>query len=164
MNLDFLQTSSFQKIEEKAFELAQHIFPCEKEFIDSIPMEKIISELQKNLKSSNHPFLIRTVGQSGSGKSSQLIPALQNVLQENTYIRISVGMFAIFHPRYEFLKKNNPNKLREETNGFALRALILFYKHCREKTDGIPNSGKTPPYHSFLRKQKSSSPGAYEPH
>lgn len=121
-NLDF--------IEKEAFHAIQRIFPCEDDLLDEIPIDRIIHHFKKDIQQSEHPFLIRAVGQSGSGKSSQLIPALQEALISRKYIRISVGDFAVFHPKYEFFKKTDPHKLREKTNGFALRALVIFYKYC----------------------------------
>ena len=130
MVLNFLEEISFIKIEECAFNEAQRIFPCEKELIKQIPIDRIISYFQQNIIISDRPFIIRTVGQAGSGKSTQLIPALQDALKDHQYIHINVGMFAKFHPNYEELQRNEPHKMREKTNGFALRSLILFYKHC----------------------------------
>ena len=79
---------------------------------------------------AEHPFLIRVAGQSGSGKSSQLSAALNQVLKNLSFIKISVGAFASFHPFYDKWQKTEPDKMREKTNGFALRSLVLFYKYC----------------------------------
>ena len=130
MKTDFLTDDSFIRLEELAFAAIQRIFPCEEDLLSAIPMEKIVSAFQKDIISDNHPFLFRISGQSGSGKSSQLVPALQEVLKNHPYLKINVGAFAPFHPRYEEWQKNDPDHMRENTNGFALRALILFYKHC----------------------------------
>ena len=130
MNLNELKNASFSDIEDKAFQAIQRIFPCETELLDKIPMDKMISYFQKDLTPSEHPFLIRAAGQSGSGKSSQIVPALEYALKKQRYIRLSVGSFAVFHPNYDEWLQTNPSKMREKTNGFALRALVLFYRYC----------------------------------
>ena len=130
MQSEFLKESSFISLEKKAFSAIQHIFPCESELLDNIPLDKIVTLWQEKLKPSMHPFLIRVSGQSGSGKSTQLVPALEKVLRNTPYTKINVGAFAEYHPRFNEWQKQSPDKMRENTNGFALRALILFYKHC----------------------------------
>ena len=130
MKTDFLTDDSFVALEKLAFAAIQRIFPCEENLLKKIPTEKIISAFQKDIISQEQPFLLRVSGQSGSGKSSQLVPAIQDVLKGNNYLKINVGAFAPFHPRYDEWQKNDPDHMRENTNGFALRALVLFYKHC----------------------------------
>ena len=130
MDTTFLQDSSFVDLEKRAFDAIQRIFPCETELLDKIPLDKITQHFQRNLKPSNTPFLIRVAGQSGSGKSSQVVPAMESVLQSKNYIKINVGAFAPFHPNYEQWQISCPDEMREKTNGFALRALVMFYKHC----------------------------------
>ena len=130
MKTDFLTDDSFVALESLAFSAIQRIFPCEKELLDNIPMNEIIEAFQKDIVSQNHPFLIRVSGQSGSGKSSQLVPAIQEVLEKVPYLKINVGAFAPFHPKYADWQKNDPDHMRENTNGFALKALVMFYKHC----------------------------------
>ena len=130
MNADFLTDDSFLALERLALAATQRIFPCEEELLDSIPIDKITSHFEKDIIPQEHPFLIRVSGQSGSGKSSQLVPAVQEALNKIPYLKINVGAFASFHPRYEDWQKNDPDHMRENTNGFALRALVLFYKHC----------------------------------
>jgi len=130
MQLEFLKDSSFITLEKKALSAIQRIFPCETELLDKIPLDKIIALWQKNLKPAAEPFLIRISGQSGSGKSTQLVPAIEKIFKNIPYAKINVGAFAQFHPRFSEWQKNTPDKMRENTNGFALRALVLFYKHC----------------------------------
>ena len=118
---------------EKAFwalKAIQRIFPCEPELMFQIPFQKIVSEYLPKPKAQTKPFLIRVAGQSGSGKSSQLVPAVEFVLRKKEYVKINVGMFAPFHPKYSFWQKTSPAAMREKTNGFALRALYLFYCYC----------------------------------
>ena len=130
MDTIFLEDSSFIALEKRAFEAIQRIFPCEEELLDKIPLDKIIQHFEKDLISQKSPFLIRIAGQSGSGKSSQVVPAIESALQGKDYIKISVGAFAPFHPNYEKWQASCPDQMRERTNGFALRALVMFYKHC----------------------------------
>ena len=113
-----------------ALQAIQKIFPCELDLLHHIPFDSIVSEYVQKLKSQKNPFLIRVAGQSGSGKSSQLVPALESVLQRQEYIKINVGMFAPFHPKYAVWKDVAPSDVRERTNGFALRSLYLFYCYC----------------------------------
>ena len=130
MDTNFLQESSFITLEKCAFDAIQRIFPCEQELLEKVPLDKIIKYFQKDLVSQKSPFLIRVAGQSGAGKSSQLVPAIESALQNKDYIKINVGAFAPFHPNYAEWQQNSPDQIREKTNGFALRALVMFYKHC----------------------------------
>ena len=130
MQLEFLKDPSFITLENKAFDAIQRIFPCETELLDKVPLDAIVAHWKENLNPTVSPFLIRISGQSGSGKSSQLAPAIEKILKGIPYAKINVGAFAQFHPRFSEWQKNSPDKMRENTNGFALRALVLFYKHC----------------------------------
>jgi aminoglycoside phosphotransferase (APT) family kinase protein len=70
------------------------------------------------------PYLIRIIGQSGSGKTTQLYEALRNTAGHG-FVSVNVGCFAKFHPEYELIKSEFGIKsIREKTNGFAL--LLLF--------------------------------------
>ena len=130
MQLEFFKDPSFVALENRAFDAIQRIFPCETELLDKVPLAEITALWQKNLKPVSEPFLIRISGQSGSGKSTQLVPAIEKILKNLPYAKINVGAFAQFHPRFAEWQENTPDKMRENTNGFALRALVLFYKHC----------------------------------
>lgn len=130
MDMNFLQESSFITLEKRAFDAIQRIFPCEQELLDKVPLKKIVGHFQSDLISQESPFLIRIAGQSGSGKSSQIAPAIESSLQNKCYVKINVGSFASFHPKYDEWQKSCPDQMREKTNGFALRALVMFYKHC----------------------------------
>ena len=130
MHSDFLQDEKLAQLEKDAFQAIQRIFPCEENLLDSIPLEQIINHYKKDILPSEKPFLIRVAGQSGSGKSSQIVPALQHSLKQKQYIKINVGAFAPFHPNYKEIQEKTPNQMREKTNGFALKALVMFYKHC----------------------------------
>lgn len=78
---------------------------------------------------------IRLVGQSGSGKTSQLLPALMSALRacEKTFISLAVRDFVEFHPYLnEIREKFGESLLREKTNSFALTLLTLVFKRCVE--------------------------------
>lgn len=125
------------ELEQQALDSAQRIFPCEQELLNNIPMEDIVRAKQDQIQMQEKPFLIRVAGQSGSGKSTQLIPALEDFLKGEKYVKINVGIFAPFHPKYQKWQQENADLVREKTNGYALRALILFYKHCVEHRANI---------------------------
>jgi|GEM_PF-6907256 len=116
---------------EKAYQAIDKIFPCEKGII--VPLEKMKETMiRPEHKTEEHPFLIRICGQSGSGKSSQILPYIEETLKGTPYIRFGARFFAPFHPDYENLKKT-PSLAREKTNGFALIALFEFYRFCIER-------------------------------
>jgi aminoglycoside phosphotransferase (APT) family kinase protein len=70
------------------------------------------------------PFFIRMIGQSGSGKTSQLYEAARETAGHG-FVSVNVGCFAKFHPEYDRIKNEfGINSIREKTNGFAL--LLLF--------------------------------------
>ena len=84
------------------------------------------TELTKDKKSSDKPFLLKLGGQSGAGKTTQLLPSLSEAIDGNfDYVHIAVRSFAKCHPYYdEFIEKYGDGLIREKTNGFAL--LCLF--------------------------------------
>lgn len=117
-----------------ALQKIQAIFPCENEFKDNIDVNGwFVNEIIP----SDHPFLIRIAGQSGTGKSSQILPAISRCLENMHYINLSVARFSQFHPNYDNFMHYHKNNVRELTNGFALRALFLFVDHCIKKRVNI---------------------------
>lgn len=87
----------------------------------------VLADLTVDKRPSKHPFMFRTGGQSGSGKTTQLMPCIQNFIDENglDFVNISVRTFAKYHPKYnELLEEFGPGLIREKTNGFAL--MMLF--------------------------------------
>ena len=127
---EHISDKELQILEQQAFDAIQRIFPCEDNLLNHIPMDDIVRHFQAENLSVTKPFLFRIAGQSGSGKSSQLTPAVQEALSNISYLKINVGAFAPFHPNYQLWQRTEPDKMRENTNGFALRALILFYQYC----------------------------------
>ncbi|MDR0631192.1 MAG: zeta toxin family protein [Holosporales bacterium] len=76
-------------------------------------------------KSVRTPYLVRLVGQSGSGKTTQLYEAVKDTIAHE-FVHVSVRRFAKFHPEYEQIKNEfGASLMREKTNGFAL--LLLFH-------------------------------------
>lgn len=99
--------------------------------IDTDNFEKIAKNIFQNItkdkKQSRHPFIFRVGGQSGSGKTTQLMPSIKNVIDTNKcdFICIAVRTFSRFHPYYEkLLHEFGDGMIREKTNGFAL--MMLF--------------------------------------
>lgn len=85
---------------------------------------RVFIDMIRNVKSSVNPFMFRIAGQSGSGKTTQLLPSIQKITDKN-FVNISVRIFAKYHPRYnELLLNYGESMIREKTNGFAL--LMLF--------------------------------------
>lgn len=81
------------------------------------------NKLIKDKKNTKNPFIFRTAGQSGSGKTTQLLPSIQNIIDKKNkdFINISVRIFSTYHPYYnELLNKYGQELIREKTNGFAL--------------------------------------------
>lgn len=71
---------------------------------------------------------IRLCGQSGSGKTTQLLPSISNAfnLKGERPVVLAVRNFAPLYPNLETLEKTCPRgEIREKTNGFALRCLLV---------------------------------------
>lgn len=81
------------------------------------------------------PFCLRLVGQSGSGKTSQLLPALQHVLsrQQQGYVSFAVRDFTRYHPHaFEIEARYGQAQFREKTNAFALTLLSFTFLRCAQ--------------------------------
>ena len=96
--------------------------------------ERAFREKTSNLVSRQaHPFCIRLVGQSGAGKTSQLLPAVREALLCNniSYVSFAVRDFVKYHPNLEAIVKNyGESLLREKTNTFALVLLTNVFLRC----------------------------------
>lgn len=90
--------------------------------------QEYFSKLTIGTKPVASPWLIRTIGQCGSGKTTQLLPAIQSGLAANqmqNYVHLAVRLFATAHPQYqELLNQYHQSLIREKTNQFSL--LLLF--------------------------------------
>ena len=105
--------------------LDDSLLKFESDYFNTV-VDKIYNNLIKNKKSVKNPFLLKLGGQSGSGKTTQLLPSISEAIDSKyDYIHIAVRSFAKYHPQYnELLEKHGESLIREKTNGFAL--LCLF--------------------------------------
>ncbi len=103
--------------------------------------DEVFLDLTKNIKKNeNFPYLIRIAGQSGSGKTTQLMPAIKTSLDkiQQNYILLAVRNFAKYHPNYnELLAKYGNGLIREKTNGFALTLLVKVLEKLIENKYNI---------------------------
>lgn len=99
------------------------------------------NDLVKNIKKNeNFHYLIRIAGQSGSGKTTQLMPAIKTNLDKmnQNYALVAVRFFAKYHPNYnELLANYGESLIREKTNGFALTLLIRVLEKLIENKYNI---------------------------
>ena len=75
-------------------------------------------------------FLYRICGQSGSGKTTQVLSSIEKLVNENyNPVIIGVRSCAEAHPKYEYFKANySYGELREKTNGFALKCMTYVLR------------------------------------
>lgn len=113
---------------EKIFEHLNHLsWRCD---IDKNTIFQIARSNYKNFvnKKTKLKKIYRVAGQSGSGKTTQLMKALDSCFLENNTkpVHFAVRKFASFHPNYSILLENfGKSEIREKTNGFALRCLLM---------------------------------------
>lgn len=107
--------------------------------LDTLPWENIVDYRDiYDIASKNFPALcvgctknrrlIRLCGQSGSGKTTQLLPAAKALFDAKKIVPINfcVRNFAVLHPKYKnWLEEFGESTIRERTNGFALRCLLI---------------------------------------
>ena len=76
----------------------------------------------------------RLVGQSGSGKTTQLLPATTKLVEsiDERPIHFCVRRFSTLHPQYAKLANQCGSEIRERTNGFALQCLLVCLKMAIE--------------------------------
>lgn len=115
-------------------------FACKSMWKDSTDNQTIINKAKQaydfyKKNCTRGKRLFRLTGQSGSGKTSQLLSATLNLCNNHKIkpIHIAVRNYAQFHPDYENLK--NSKNMREQTNGFALKVLLWVLKFAFE--DGL---------------------------
>ena len=102
---------------------------------DDTETDVVISQAKKVFESmvvnkTKKKFLYRICGQSGSGKTTQLLSSLEKMLNEQyNPVVLGVRSCAEAHPKYEYFKSNFPSgELREKTNGFALKCMSYVLK------------------------------------
>ena len=75
--------------------------------------------------------LYRLAGQSGSGKTTQLLPAILRYekMRGRKPITIAVRNFPKYHPEFEQITKElSSSQVRERTNGFSLKCVCVALK------------------------------------
>lgn len=96
--------------------------------------QNFVKSLPNNLTKKR--VLHRVTGQSGSGKTTQVIRSLAVVFKSKNInpCYLAVRDFACYHPDYQNIKKQFGAKhIREKTNGFALKCLAYALKLLMEK-------------------------------
>ena len=118
---------------DKAFKFAKRSIwqddtPDEKVFWAA---KKAFSKLKKNCTRGKR--LMWLTGQSGTGKTSQLLAASQRFCDKHKILplHMAVRNFAELHPDAQNLKSQP--QFREVTNGFALKVLICVLKYAFEE-------------------------------
>lgn len=114
--IGFIQSSWLVPAIEEKFEVLSYEESLEKAFADKA----------ENIKAN--PSLIRLAGQSGSGKSTQLLPAAAALFDSKGIapVHIAVREFAPYHPHYNEIRETyGEGMLRENTNNFALMLSFL---------------------------------------
>ena len=72
--------------------------------------------------------VVRLAGQSGSGKTTQLLPCAKRYFAKKNLrpINLAVREFASLHPHYaEIIQKFGQSEMREKTNLFSLKCLLV---------------------------------------
>jgi len=117
---------------EKQFELIDRYGVWADDTNASVIIEKakiVVADILKNQYSKQNK-IYRLAGQSGSGKSTQLMPAVLEILEQQNKNPIIIGVrtFSTYHPNYEQIVKAYPKgEIRERTNGFALKCLCATF-------------------------------------
>lgn len=107
---------------------------------DDTLMEEIVEASERAFNEMSQgclkeKFFCRLCGQSGSGKTTQLLESIQPNFKLEPAI-LAVRKFVKYHPQYDELVINLPQgELREYTNGFALKCLFLTL--CRLLEQGF---------------------------
>lgn len=72
---------------------------------------------------------VRTAGQSGSGKTTQLLPCAEKYFENKNMkpLSLAVRKFATLHPDYDqIVQKFGASEMRERTNLLALKCLLII--------------------------------------
>jgi len=100
---------------------------------DNLSKRAYEDKLKKLTSEKEFRFCMRLVGQSGAGKTSQLLPAVKSVFEQHElpYISLAVRDFVSYYPYLSEIKNFYGEALvREKTNAFALMLLSLVFKRC----------------------------------
>lgn len=99
-------------------------------YVDAVDVYNIALENFERLTNgrTKNKVVFRTIGQSGSGKTTQLLKATEAYCENKKLlpVHICVRKFAELHPDYkELLGKFGSAKIREITNEFALKCALV---------------------------------------
>ncbi|MBQ3441544.1 zeta toxin family protein [Candidatus Saccharibacteria bacterium] len=89
-------------------------------------LKKVVQDFAKG-KTKNNQF-IRIAGLSGSGKTSQILPAVEAYCEKNNIkpILVAARKFVEYHPHYEEIKKEyGEENLRKKTDEFSTIMMFL---------------------------------------
>lgn len=89
-------------------------------------LEKVVKEF--TLAATKNHHLIRIAGVSGSGKTTQILPAVEAYCEKNNYepILMAARRFVEYHPHYQEIKDfYGDENLRKMTDEFATIMLFL---------------------------------------
>ena len=115
----------------KVFSTFEHINEFQDNSSDAVIItaaDKFVRDVLKKDNLTKSKKLYRIAGQSGTGKTTQLLPAILRSVGGQKPITIAVREFAPYHPNYdEIVKNSNPGEVRERTNSFALRTLYIAF-------------------------------------
>lgn len=95
---------------------------------------KVIADFTKE-KSQNHNF-IRIAGLSGSGKTSQILPAVEKYYEKNQFkpILVAARKFVDYHPHKEEIKNEyGEENLRKNTDEFSTIMMFLAMNALTEQ-------------------------------
>ena len=98
---------------------------CDDEATFNIALNHFINNKHFYSKNKN---IIRLIGQSGSGKTTQLLPTAEFLMQKNNCVSFNacVRDYAQLHPQYKsLLLKYGKSEIREKTNCFALKCMLV---------------------------------------
>ena len=89
--------------------------------------EKVFADLTAGKTTKHH--LVRIAGLSGSGKTTQLLPAVENYFESQNLkpVLVAARIFAIYHPHYQEIKEfYGEAKVRSMTDEFATIMMFLM--------------------------------------
>lgn len=89
-------------------------------------LPRVVADLTKSATKSHHFF--RVAGISGSGKTTQILPAVEALSHQEgiSPVLVAARRFVEYHPHYQEIKEYyGENKLRQMTDEFATIMLFL---------------------------------------
>ena len=96
---------------------------------------RAVADMLKSNDFCQQPRIYRLAGQSGTGKTTQLLPTVTKIeeMRGNKPVTIAVRNFYTYHPQYkQLLAEHGTGEIRERTNGFALKCLAVAVKQILE--------------------------------